>query len=331
MKLLAVEPFAGSAADLPRLLACGSVKLSRWKASPAAVEALALHRVDQMLRAPGARALSISEGQAVQGLAILQPLEWDSRVLDFPAARLEVVAAGPYAERVEVVDALVQVARAEARSLGITHVSVRVDAADDAAVHVFERHGFINVDAVLTFGAELDQITTASARSNIDIRAASFADATEVGDIAGASFKDGRFHTDPAIPSARAQQVYREWAVACVAGVAADYVAVASFNDRLAGFVACRLLRDTAVYFGRPTSTIALIATAPHARGQGVGPVLIGAARDWCRGQDVETLEVGTQLRNLTAARLYERCGFRLVASSFSFRVMLSCRMMIDA
>ncbi len=323
MKLLAVDRFAGSSADLPAALARGVVRRYRWRAPPAAVEALARHRLDQMLAAAGARAWSLSDGTRVRGLAILQPLEWDSRVLALSAARLDVLAEGSYGERAAVVASLMQAVRDDARSAGIAHVSVRVDAADDAAVHAFERLGFINVDALLTFGAWLESIDLPAARPGIDIRPASAADASAVGEIAAASFSDGRFHTDPALSPESARAVYREWAIACVTGAAADYTAVASVDGRLAGFIACRVLGDTAVHFGRPTGTIALIATAPDARGQGVAPRLIGAARTWCHTQDAETLEVGTPLRNIRAARLYEGCGFRLVASSLSFRMMI--------
>jgi ribosomal protein S18 acetylase RimI-like enzyme len=323
MTLPATEPFGGSAVDLPAVLTCASLRRYRWKAPPAAVEALARQRIDQMLGATGACALSVTDGPRVHGLAVLLPLEWDSRVLGMPAARLEVLTSGPYAQRIEVVDALVRAVCSQAAARGIKHVSARVDAADDAAVHVLERRGFINVDAILTFGADLDQIVIGSAASGVSVRPAVPTDAVTVGDIAGASFTDGRFHADPAIDRASAERVYREWAVACVTGAAADYVAIASAGDRLAGFVACRLMGDTAVHFGRPTSTITLIATAPDVRGQGVGPVLIGAARTWCRAQNADTLEVGTPIRNLRAARLYERSGFRLVSSSLSFRKLI--------
>jgi ribosomal protein S18 acetylase RimI-like enzyme len=43
-------------------------------------------------------------------------------------------------------------------------------------------------------------------------------------------------------------------------------------------------------------------------------------ALDWFRDQGVDIVEVGTQLSNIPASRLYESCGFRLVASSLSLR-----------
>ena len=323
MKLLAVERFRGSAADLPGPLARLAFRRHRVEAAAAAVDAFARHRVDQLLKADGAQALTYSEGQEIRGLAILQPLTWDSRVLEVPAGRLDVLVAGSYVERVEIAGALLAAAVAAAKASGIRHLSLRVDASDEATVHVVERQGFINVDALLTFGARLDQIAAPSGAAGITIRTAAATDGGDVGELAAAAFRDGRFHSDPLIAPESARRVYREWAIACVSGSAAEYVAVAIVNGRLGGFVACRLAQDAAVHFGRPTSTIALIAAANDVRGQGVGPLLVGAARDWSRVHDVGTLEVGTPVRNLRAARLYERCGFRLVASSLTFRMVI--------
>jgi ribosomal protein S18 acetylase RimI-like enzyme len=323
MKLLAVDRFTGSAADLPSAVARQAFRRYRVDAPAGALEAFARHRVDQLLGAEGAEALAYADGQEIRGLAILQPLAWDSRVLGVPAGRLDIFVTGAYDDRVVIVSALLDGALAAAKSRGLRHLSLRVDASDDATVHVVERRGFINVDALLTFAASLDRIGTPHAVPGILVRSATAADAGALGELAAAAFKDGRFHTDPSIAPDTARGVYREWAIACATGAAADYVAVAMAGEHVGGFVACRLATDAAVHFGRPTSTIALIAAASDVRGQGVGPLLVGAARDWSRAHDVETLEVGTPVRNLTAARLYERCGFRLVASSFTFRMVI--------
>ena len=62
------------------------------------------------------------------------------------------------------------------------------------------------------------------------------------------------------------------------------------------------------------------MATALDARGRGIAKATTYGALDWFREQGVDIVEVGTQLRNIPASRLYEACGFRLVASSLSLR-----------
>ncbi len=55
---------------------------------------------------------------------------------------------------------------------------------------------------------------------------------------------------------------------------------------------------------------IGLVGVATHNRGRGIGTQLVLRALDWFAGQDVETVTVVTQGRNIGAQSLYQRCGF---------------------
>lgn len=302
------------------IAACPS---SRRAQEPASAESAAAGRIAQALRRPAVRAWSAPARERLQGLALLQPLEWDSRVLGMAAARLDVLVRGDADGRASIVDALLDAAILEARLLGARHVSIRVDAADDAVIQRLEAHGFINVDALMTFGARVDEIAAPDEAGDIAIRMASGADGAAVSDIAASAFRDGRFHADPSVPPERAEAVYRTWATACCDGSAADAVLLAIRDGRTAGFIACRIDREGAVHSAGRVGTISLVACSGAARGRGVGSALVRAAAGWFRSQQAATIEVGTQLRNVAAARLYERCGFRLVAGSLSFRMMI--------
>jgi len=48
----------------------------------------------------------------------------------------------------------------------------------------------------------------------------------------------------------------------------------------------------------------------PTARGHGVGAALAGAAADWAKGRDHDTLYLWVTKTNAPARLLYERCGF---------------------
>jgi ribosomal protein S18 acetylase RimI-like enzyme len=207
--------------------------------------------------------------------------------------------------------------------MGLRHLSARVDAADDAAIHALEAHGYLNVDALVTFGAAPGELPAPFDVAGVEFRQASAEDAGALAGIAADSFVDGRFHADPSIPAARAREVYRRWAAACGEGRAADATIAAWMDGRVAGFVACRTLRDTAVFPQGPAGTIPLIAVSGSARGRGVGAGLIAHAGAWFAGERASVVEVGTQIRNVAAARLYEGSGFRLVDSALSFRLMI--------
>ena len=325
MTAVAVEPAAGLPDGFDRLAAAWAFKPHRWirGVPPAALDRMLTERISGTLECPDAGAWTARCDGLLTGLAVLQPLDWDSRVLGFGAARLELLVAAPPGASMAVADALLARAVAEAERRGLRHISSRVDAADAAAVQGLEMRGFVNVDALLTFQAGVEEVAACAPIPGVVLRRGSVLDAPLVGEMAAASFRHGRFHSDFAIPAEAAAAVYRTWAAACCEGTAADAVIVATLDDRLAGFVACRVVPETAVHLQRPTGTIPLIATAGSARGRGIGRALVAAAAGWCREHDLVSVDVGTQLSNVAAARLYEGCGFRLVAGSLSFRLLI--------
>ena len=91
----------------------------------------------------------------------------------------------------------------------------------------------------------------------------------------------------------------------------------------MAGFVTCRLDREAAPVLGGALGTIVLVATAAGARGRGVARHATLGALDWFRDQGAVMVEVGTQMRNIPAGRLYETCGFRLIGVSITLRRLL--------
>jgi ribosomal protein S18 acetylase RimI-like enzyme len=307
-------------------------KPHRWLRhdSPEMLAALVRHRLEEGIGRAGSQAWSASVGSDMRAVAILHPLPWDSSVLGLSAARIDLVAAGDYADRRAALRAVLEPAIVAAKAAGIRHVSVRLDAADGAGIHELERQGFLNVDALVTFGLWLDDVKAKSAGSDIRVRPAVPADTKDVGEIAAEALCQGRFHTDPDISTEAGRRVYRSWATACCEGSAADAVLVATGSDGVRGFVACRMQRDTDVHLHRHAGTIVLIATTVAARGRGVGAALMGAAAAWFAEHNVVAVEVGTQLHNAAAARLYERAGFRLVAGALSFRAMIDDRLMSD-
>jgi dTDP-4-amino-4,6-dideoxy-D-galactose acyltransferase len=325
MTAITVEPVAGLPDGFDRLAAAWAFKPYRWisGASAPALDGLLTQRLAGTLAGPDVAAWAARCGGLLSGLAVLQRLEWDSRVLGLDAARLELIVAATSAGSRAAADALLARAAAEAERRGVRHISSRVDAADAAAVQGLETRGFVNVDALLTFQAGVEEISASAPIPGVVLRRGSLLDGPVLGEIAAASFRHGRFHSDPVIPADAAAAVYRTWATGCCEGTAADAVIVATIDNRPAGFVACRAVRETAVHLQRPTGTIPLIATAGSARGRGIGRALVAAAAGWCREHDLVSLDVGTQLSNVAAARLYEACGFRLVNGSLSFRLLI--------
>jgi ribosomal protein S18 acetylase RimI-like enzyme len=325
-----VETFDGDTRALSRLAMEWPFKPYRWApVSTDAVHALSLSRIEQGIARDGARTWVVRRSGTLNGLAMLEPLPWDSRMLRRSAARADFVVTGGYESRRQTFDALLETVSSESRRAGFEHLSVRVDAGDDAAIHALESAGFLCVDALLTFERmvrpDVRPDTIHESIEGLTFRDVRAEDVTTVEALAGSSFVDGRFHADPAIDPEVAAGVYREWAASCCRGTAADGVIVASMaSGEIVGFVACRIHADTGVHLRRLTGSIVLIATAAAARCRGVGRAIVMAALGWASERSVVAMQVGTQIRNTAAARLYERCGFRLAAGSQSFRAVIA-------
>jgi GNAT superfamily N-acetyltransferase len=88
-------------------------------------------------------------------------------------------------------------------------------------------------------------------------------------------------------------------------------------------YVTCKVDRAQMAATGLMVGTIAMVATALRARGQGWALATTFGALRWFTEQGTQVVEVGTQLRNVGAASLYQKAGFRPTAATFTFRKLL--------
>jgi ribosomal protein S18 acetylase RimI-like enzyme len=249
------------------------------------------------------------------GVATWRNLEWDTEQFGIPAARLDLLEArGPYAESLAEKQRLLASVLDQCGKAGIRHLAARVDTGDFTTIHALENARFELIDGIQTFLLPLDGHRATKPPGT---RLFEPKDLPEVLEIGRTAFIFDRFHADPALSPAIADRVNENWTRNCCLGIAADAVVVAEEEERVAGYVTCRA--DHPARRG----IIILVATAEYARGRGVARRASSAALDWFASQGMESVEVGTQLRNIPAARLYESLGFRLARTSLTFRRML--------
>ena len=267
----------------------------------------------------------------VRAFGCFRKLPWDSQQLRMPAARIDyLLAAGSYNEQRSVKEMLLEELLVEAQNLGVWHMSARVDASDLSSLHVLEEAGFLTVDGILTFALDLKAHSAVEPVNDFKIRLATADDGAEAAALARTAYVYDRFHADPFIDRELADELHADWARNSCDGKAANAVLIAGDQSGLLGFVTCKLPPDSGSdsSASRNSSdfrrgTIVLVASAPQARGRGVGYSLTMAALEWFRQSGCETVEVGTQLSNIPASRLYQTCGFRLQATSVSLRRLL--------
>jgi dTDP-4-amino-4,6-dideoxy-D-galactose acyltransferase len=172
-----------------------------------------------------------------------------------------------------------------------------------AAVHALEDHGFRVVDMAVRLRrngiADLPEASDG-------IGPAGPEDADAVADVARNAFTRSRFHLDPAIDDAVANELKAAWTRSWFSGRRGDAMVVARFDDRVVGFL--QLLREG------PTAVIDLIGVAETARSRGAGAAMIGVA---ARMMATEALEVGTQAANVDSLRFYQRLGFVVIDTAY--------------
>ena len=255
------------------------------------------------------------------GLVTWTPLAWDSQQLGVGAGRLDyLIASGNYEDQYAIKEALLTAVLEACADQGIRYLTARFHASDLSSIHLLERHGFVAVDGILTFSLDIRDTRWPSPTEDLGIRLSQPEDIEQIKAIARSSYVYSRFHSDPRIPKAVADELHAVWLENSCLGKAADVVVVAAENGRILGFVTCKIVRQTTQHLGFTIGTIVLVATAADARGRGVAKATTYGALDWFREQGGDIVEVGTQLRNIPASRLYEACGFRLVTSSLSLR-----------
>src|ERR1039457_5019492 len=178
------------------------------------------------------------------GVAEWRTLQWDSEQFGIPAARLDLLdASGSYAEaRARKCELLASVLH-ECHEAGIRHLSARVDTGNFTTIHVLEEAGFELIDGIQTFLLPLDGNHTSAPSGT---RLFEPRDLPEVLEIGRTAFIFDRFHADPALSPAVADQVNENWTRNCCLGKAADAVVVAEEGGRVASYVTCRADSKTA-------------------------------------------------------------------------------------
>jgi ribosomal protein S18 acetylase RimI-like enzyme len=181
----------------------------------------------------------------------------------------------------------------------------RVPTADVRLVQLLEDAGFRVVDTGITLEARSVDDTHATVSA---VRMARADDAARVETIARAAFRYSRFHLDPRIPHALADEVKAQWAANFFRGKRGDHMVVAERGGAVAGFLQLLAGADGAL-------TIDLIGVAEAHRGHGLASGMIAFAAREC-GRP-ERIRVGTQAANVGSLRLYERLGFTVASTSY--------------
>ena len=224
--------------------------------------------------------------------SICRRLDWDSEFFACNIARMTV-------ER--LTEETVAQARAWCECSGIDCLYFLADATDPTTVSLAEGNGFHLVDVRLTLQLQLKDIPSAAPILG-SVRLGTILDGPVLRSIASHSHRDSRFYHDLQFPRPQCDALYETWIEKSLNGYA-EAVFVAELEGEPVGYVSCHLPSPAA-------GKIGLFAVDFSARRRGLGQGLLRESLRWFASKGALRVTVVTQGHNVSAQRMYQRCGF---------------------
>jgi GNAT superfamily N-acetyltransferase len=184
---------------------------------------------------------------------------------------------------------------------------------DTSVAQAMEKQGFLLMDTLVYYKADLIKRPLPPRRATMRVRALQPADESQVQDLAAAAFKGyfGHYHADPRLDQRKCDEAYRSWALRSCTG-AADGVLVAEQVGEVLGFATLRLNSPQ-------EGEGVLVAVAPKTQGRGIGPALMVDCMHWCKERGAQRMIISTQVRNISAQKVWCRVGFEPSYSYYTF------------
>lgn len=225
---------------------------------------------------------------------MIRELIWDSSFFEKRIGELKINSFKP---------SRVKSAIERAGQEGFQYLRCKITSQDTSITEHLESLGFYLTDIGVIFAIEtvkfLFQDIDISSKTGKAVKVADLQDIPVLKKMIRGLFPESRFYNDPFFSKAEADRLYEAWIENSVKREAADIV----FHIPNSGFVSCRKS-------GRHTGEIVLIGIKKGLRGKGFGTSLVQEAVRWFITQDIKSVSVRTQLKNLKALNFYCHLGF---------------------
>lgn len=224
--------------------------------------------------------------------SICEYLEWDSQFFGRRIARANVSCLTE--ELVAQIDAWCRLHR-------IDCLYFLASSTDRRTARLAQDNMFRFVDVRVTLDLHVGTVCGGSS-SRFSVRNAAEGDIPALRALARSGHRDSRFYYDGNFPHPLCDALYETWIEKSCRGWAKN-VFVAGEGGDLEGYLTCHLPNPG-------SGQIGLVGVGEKGQGKGIGRDLVSYAVRWFAQENVQSISVVTQGRNVRAQRLYQRCGF---------------------
>ena len=108
-------------------------------------------------------------------------------------------------------------------------------------------------------------------------------------------------------------KLYEKWLKKSIKREIANEVFTYSLNDKIVGFVTCKIIENTV--------EIGLVAVNNHHQGKGIGKKLLQRVNDYAVENELNRIDVATQLHNFNACSFYTKNNFKINSKTYIYHL----------
>ena len=255
------------------------------------------------------------------GILSLHKLNWDTKHFGLPMGKIRhILGVMDESGDFEAKQLLVRAATREFSRMGIRHISVRLSADDFNAIYALERQKYYLADTLAEYYFDYRSGLKPRETGHLcRMRLYKDSDFKQVQSSVKDIFKGymDRFHRDPNLDQAKADQLYVDWLLNSCKGMAEDVI-LATVDGQIAGITTLEVHHKLNAILPFTVGEVALTGVVPRFRGKKVYTSMINFAQNYFRGK-IDMFRYATQLENFQAQKTLMGLGFSLKYAFHTF------------
>ena len=192
---------------------------------------------------------------------------------------------------------------------------LRTDTRNISLIQGIENCGYRLMDTLVFYRVNLPLPILSNDDKGVTFRIANHRDTESILKVAAEAFTGyfGHYHADPRLEKSKCDEGYVDWARKCLTDKsAAEAVLIVEYYGELAGFVTLKLV-------GESDSEIVVGGISRKFQGRGYYRRLLEESCRWFANQNRETTTVSTQIINMPVQRVWQKLGFEIHHSVYTF------------